>query len=484
MQQPPDQAPRMLFPLSKFSHTTTLINHSGPFVWTHVNGNDDLFCELEKHAGIAVSPPSLIMKVVHKRRTLERIDLAHYVRGTRDQAHAFQNGSLPKPPFAVVVKLPCLAIKYLQTDTHVGSLHPEHCGTSSDAPSLCSIQIRRFQIKFAHECDYYTTLSMLSGIDCPLTEGAMQALHRPPSSASWASVPTVHMANVPSRGTGAVITPESNAPVPLYPMTRTVSGFEKIVSNSPSSSSNNVHLPVSGASQVPSTFQDTSAGPESLPRDSPRALIAQAGNKGTQEAPSRLSTAPVYHDQELNQMLPPKRDLPFTTLKSKMSRADTSSRRSSQQLVPESSFAESNALDRHDSFMSNPPSQQLIQTQPYPEETHSTYLSPQLQATQPYPESNTTTQQPVSGSSVAIESTESPQINIFNNKQTTQVRHAAQSIPVSVEEQLSLYVNSPTPERVTFLENWMCELIEDDNFMTLCQDVEGTWRRFAFGVKQ
>src|SRR5689334_518429 len=89
-------------------------------------------------------------------------------------------------------------------------------GTSSNAPCLCSIQIRRFQIKFAQERDYYTTLSMLSGIDCPLTEGAVQALRRPPSSASWASVPTVHMANVPSRGTGAVITPESNAPVPFY----------------------------------------------------------------------------------------------------------------------------------------------------------------------------------------------------------------------------------------------------------------------------
>jgi hypothetical protein len=54
---------------------------------------------------------------------------------------------------------------------------------------------------------------------------------------------------------------------------------------------------------------------------------------------------------------------------------------------------------------------------------------------------------------------------------------------MSVEEQLSEYVKAPTKERSAFLEKWMCELIQDDNFVSLCEDVEGTWRRFAFGVK-
>jgi hypothetical protein len=53
----------------------------------------------------------------------------------------------------------------------------------------------------------------------------------------------------------------------------------------------------------------------------------------------------------------------------------------------------------------------------------------------------------------------------------------------SIENQLEQYASSPSAERIAFLENWMCELIDDDKFLALCQDVEGTWRRFAFGRK-
>jgi hypothetical protein len=57
-------------------------------------------------------------------------------------------------------------------------------------------------------------------------------------------------------------------------------------------------------------------------------------------------------------------------------------------------------------------------------------------------------------------------------------------IAAGAEDQLAEYLAHPTAERLAFLENWMCELIEDEQFMTLCQDVESTWRRFAFGQKQ
>jgi hypothetical protein len=56
--------------------------------------------------------------------------------------------------------------------------------------------------------------------------------------------------------------------------------------------------------------------------------------------------------------------------------------------------------------------------------------------------------------------------------------------PALTEDHLSRYLSSPTAERIAFLENWMCELIDDDKFMTLCEDVDGTWRRFAFGQRQ
>jgi hypothetical protein len=86
--------------------------------------------------------------------------------------------------------------------------------------------MRRFQVRFTEDRHYYTTLSMLSGINCPLAEGAMPALRRPPSSLSGASVPTVQMTKKPLRDVGNAITPESNAPGSFRHIARTASDME------------------------------------------------------------------------------------------------------------------------------------------------------------------------------------------------------------------------------------------------------------------
>lgn len=76
-------------------------------------------------------------------------------------------------------------------------------------------QIRRFQLKFLVERDFYTALSVLSEANCPLTEGnatAVPHLRRLPSSSSWASslqAPTILMTN-----RTIVMTPDSNAAGP------------------------------------------------------------------------------------------------------------------------------------------------------------------------------------------------------------------------------------------------------------------------------
>lgn len=50
-------------PLTKFSHTTTTINHSVPLCWTHVNGDGNLACILEQIPGEHSVPPRLVMRV-------------------------------------------------------------------------------------------------------------------------------------------------------------------------------------------------------------------------------------------------------------------------------------------------------------------------------------------------------------------------------------------------------------------------------------
>jgi hypothetical protein len=88
------------------------------------------------------------------------------------------------------------------------------------------MQMRRVQIKFSQDRDYYTVLSMLSAANCPLAEGSIPTFHRPPSTVSWASVSTAQLTKNPPRDAGAAITPESNAPVPSNYMGRKAYGFE------------------------------------------------------------------------------------------------------------------------------------------------------------------------------------------------------------------------------------------------------------------
>jgi hypothetical protein len=85
--------------------------------------------------------------------------------------------------------------------------------------------MRRVQIKFSQDRDYYTVLSMLSAANCPLAEGSIPTFHRPPSTVSWGSIATAQQINNP-RGVVAAITPESNAPGPSNYMGRKASGFE------------------------------------------------------------------------------------------------------------------------------------------------------------------------------------------------------------------------------------------------------------------
>lgn len=50
----------------------------------------------------------------------EQIDLEHHVRQIKEEPSSSQNGINSMSTFAVVVKVPCLAVKYLLSNTHVG----------------------------------------------------------------------------------------------------------------------------------------------------------------------------------------------------------------------------------------------------------------------------------------------------------------------------------------------------------------------------
>lgn len=46
---------------------------------------------------------------------------------------------------------------------------------------------------------------------------------------------------------------------------------------------------------------------------------------------------------------------------------------------------------------------------------------------------------------------------------------------------LASYISDPKTERTARLGNWICSQIQNDDFISLAEDVEGLWQRFAFG---
>ena len=76
----------------------------------------------------------------------------------------------------------------------------------------------------------------------------------------------------------------------------------------------------------------------------------------------------------------------------------------------------------------------------------------------------------------------------IGNTTSTQYQHQQQQPQQQQQQQqsniipdLASYISAPTTERIARLENWICEHIQDDDFLRLCQDVEGVWKRVAFG---
>lgn len=259
-----------------------------------------------------------------------------------------------------------------------------------------------------------------------------------------------------------------------------------VVSRPASSSSSIIHPLVSGGqvSALPNVIPSIESVP---PQDRITAPVSRSESIVSQRPENRPPTTPAYHDEHLNRMLPPKRELPFLKSSQEKSRVkkphseDIASRQSQSQ--PANQVTGHETLEYAEPFVpDSQQSQPLTQTQPPPEARQPSPMSSQLQ---PIPHSSLDpkpNQQFIHPTSSQL-TTESSQQDTRRNTQNEFAQNVISRPATSVEEQLALYVSSPTPERIAFLENWMCELIEDDKFMTLCQDVEATWRRFAFGMK-
>lgn len=73
--------------------------------------------------------------------------------------------------------------------------------------------------------------------------------------------------------------------------------------------------------------------------------------------------------------------------------------------------------------------------------------------------------------------------NNKNNMNTSVISTTTTSTCPSalVSTDLTSYLKAPESERSQLVNNWICQQLEDEGFRALCQDVERVWQRIAFG---
>ncbi|GIK06953.1 hypothetical protein Aspvir_002606 [Aspergillus viridinutans] len=387
----------------------------------------------------------------------------------------------PRPIFAVVVKSPCLAVKY---PTGNGFL------------------------KFSSDREFYTALAILSDIRCPFSEsnvGSSQLARRPtssqwhsrsgpsnlgirepfPSSASAALFPVLPSAF--ALGSASSITAGSAAIQSTHSQQALANTSPLTASSLPPSSSGTAQATVPDTSGTGSTNSYTEL--EARP---PQATIQPHTGEETRpdapSAPPKPSTTAACHDiTTLSQLLPPKRELPFSKPPAKRSRTTAKEASTTSQSQTPSAGAQIPTTTENDAAPPPPSSQAPKKPTPRRKAAtpgtlkRSTTSIPPLTLTEEPPtqpiQSISSLGQPatIPGTQQVHMHEQQPMFESNNNI----VHRREQQDPTPAD--LSSYLSAPTQERTARLENWICQNLENDGFIKLCQDVEGIWRRIAFG---
>ncbi|KAL5046902.1 hypothetical protein BDW71DRAFT_207053 [Aspergillus fruticulosus] len=464
-QQPREPTTLARFQLAKFSYTTSSINHRGPLTWNHIFGNGNLSGIFETYA--ALSSVRVSFRVVHNGwETLEELGITDLVKEFEDQLRSSQDRSR-RPAFAVVVKLPCLAVKY-----------PKGPG-----------YVRRFQVKFSSDRDFYSALATLSDINCPFSESnvsSVRPMSRPASSLSNLGQfdPVTRTQHFPSTAT-EISTSKMGMTLPYRATTSSSTTAHTSDAVFPSSSSSSTtfggtscqissstlgstHRTRFGSTHSRSNVQppNTDAGPFKRPSTSIANFAREVDDippaspsQGTDKC-NRPSTSTCFNDLDL----PPKRVLPFSNRAAKRSRP---SPKAAEKAPPEDSgIGTAGVL-------------------PSPAKPRKKASTPRATKGRKSPKKDHTTLPP----STSLE--DHPK---SLNQRTATITAPAKTIstPGTLSEwvhlpaptDLAKYTSEPTAERTANLQAWLCAHLEDPNFLQLCEDVEGIAERFYLGKER
>ncbi|OAL63782.1 hypothetical protein A7C99_6184 [Trichophyton rubrum] len=423
-------------PILKFSYAITSANRTAPLAWTHLSGGSDLSVSFSairvRDETSKWTREGKLLKVLKGHEVLEELDL-----GFLAQRGASISAGDAKAPVAIVVKTPCLAIRY---------------------PSIAN-QTRRFQVKFASAADYNQAIAVLKEAKCPITE--------PPSSAIQVSPYTT-----PALRTGYAGTDPRN--VPPTP--------ESIITSS--------CYYTDGLSTRPASSAFAETRPSSMTKAQAE---AEAEAKVQAESAPRPSTAPTFLTSDsISQLLPPKRDLPFAKTKKRLAGRSPSGVPSPKKTgrVGQGRGGQHNACTAA--------AENVART------AHTSTAGPSVQqASHSLTRGKEGEKEGESSRDIPMPLLPSPSISPQKGgskgskhgvrKDTITITDGAalgeKDIGCSkstgllpfTREDLSSYASRPNAERSDLIESWVCQQLQNDSFITLCQDMEGVWKRLAFG---
>ncbi|KKZ60213.1 hypothetical protein EMCG_05023 [[Emmonsia] crescens] len=521
------RADSLNIPILKFSYSTTSADRASPLGWTHLSSNGDLavvFDHIMPHeTSSAFSQGDQRLRVLRGGDVLEQLNLSSLAReAAAGPSHAFAENA--KPAIAIIVKSPCLAVRY----------------------PMRNEQTRRLQIKFSSDADYSNGISILSKLGCPITHSGVVPLHqassnRPfPFSSQTPSLPQIgggaHSISpgLLSRPTGDQyqVRPWSSSLTEPSTPSSFISSFNNSSTNASSYDQTHGRPNTSALSISPigSTYGITTVGSLSMGVQGPSLTPFPTAQRDMSPFfKERPATAPALPDvNSLSQILPPKRELPFAkpgarsgskqpphsrAPASKQTARPANSGASSSFLIAQSRASTSNTTSENPSYITNhgcsgtaanggvtgssatpnPPFRRPLPRENLGANTHNPGQKPTgttgmgtstlfaNRALIYHTEENSNVSNAGITSTPAT-TTATPQLP---PERSARAGFVSSSEPPKKNDisssDLSAYLSTPNPERTALVESWVCSQLENDAFLALCQDVEGVWRRIAFG---
>ncbi|GKZ26375.1 hypothetical protein AbraCBS73388_002459 [Aspergillus brasiliensis] len=416
-------------------------------------GNGDLTAIFEKRTLTSFTPDRVISKVLRVHEILEEIDITHFIVEAGNISQSSQHAG-SKPIFAVVAKPPCLAVKYPRGNT-----------------------VRRIQIKFTFDPDYYTALSILREIGCPVSEPSVGYM-RKLTSLQWnsESIEATSIARGPSYGSSmsGPFMPVGASAIQRPSTTRTSNSSSSITAfNSMPSTSWSTAQTSDATCISASRDQDILATARTPLQNAPVIDPEDVRNRNKNTARPFTSSA-AEHPPSL-ETLPPRRVLPWASTAKRANTMTQAPPAFSHASVTDgiSTNIDENAKAKKTSHLMRKnhcaptiPTLTSLTRRPYNQPPGLLTAIPQFNP--PYPPGNTNSQ------AERADANKSPA-----GKQGE--AHQGKIFDALTAADLSSYMSTPTEERMTRLETWVCSQLEDDGFLELCRDVEGIWQRIAFG---